>query len=283
MATAATEAAHHQGKRSATVWVALVQLVALTGAVALIVLTAGECHWSVVPLLVIATFTIISDVTCVQTGSAGLVISGSGLGLVLAAVLLGGGPAALVGVLSISVGWLHSREEGHEFLNNLVAYAWSPLLAGLFFLGATESLGLGPHSFGYYLLVFATYLIALTVNFMVIAGYTCYLARESLIEKTRDAFIPLLSAQLFSALLAMGAVYLAIQLGLTGLAALGLTFVIFQYLVGELLKSKRAQRGAAPAGDHRRADRPGQPRALPRRRSRSEIVAAEPRRVRGSR
>jgi diguanylate cyclase (GGDEF)-like protein len=55
----------------------------------------------------------------------------------------------------------------------------------------------------------------------------------------RDAFVPLLPAQLFSALLAMAAAYLAIQLGTVGIAMLGLTFVIFQYLVGELLKSKQ--------------------------------------------
>ena len=109
----------------------------------------------------IATFTIISDVTA-SSRSAGLVISGSGLGGPRGGRALGGGPAALVGVLSISVGWLHSREEGHEFLNNLVAYAWSPLLAGLFFLGATEVWGSAQTTLGYYLLVFATFLIALT-------------------------------------------------------------------------------------------------------------------------
>ena len=49
---------------------------------------------------------------------------------------------------------------------------------------------------------------------------------------------PVLSAELFSALLTMASVYLAVHLGMTGIALLGLTFVIFQYLVGELLKSK---------------------------------------------
>jgi diguanylate cyclase (GGDEF)-like protein len=60
-----------------------------------------------------------------------------------------------------------------------------------------------------------------------------------MIRMVREAFIPLLPAQLFSALLAMAAVYLAIGLGTTGLVVLGLIFVIFQYLVSELLTSKR--------------------------------------------
>ncbi|MGO9819398.1 MAG: putative bifunctional diguanylate cyclase/phosphodiesterase [Solirubrobacteraceae bacterium] len=215
------------------------QLGALLGAALFVALTADDYHWRVWPLVVITVFTIISDLTYVDTGSARLKVSGSGLGLVLAAVILGGGPAAVVGVLAISVGWLHSRESGHHFRNNLATYAWSPLLAGLFFASAIDATGVGPHAIGFYLLVFATYMVALTVNFVAVAGYTCYVERESLPQKTREAFVPVLSAQLLSALLAMGAVYLTYQLGTTGLAVLGLTFVIFQYLVGELLKSQQ--------------------------------------------
>jgi len=247
MDSAATAIAPGRPRRSPTFAVAAVQLGALAAAV-VIVLIAGTDHWRLGPLAVIATFTVISDLTFVETGSTKLKISGSGLGLVLAAVLLGGGPAALVGVLTIAVGWFRSREASHYLRNNLAAYAWSPLLAGLFFHAGTSLAGVGPHMVGYYLLVFAAYLVSLTINFLAVAGYGCYLDGVSLAQKARDALAPLLSAQLFSALLAMGAVYLAIQLGTVGLAVLGLMFVIFQYLVGELMKSKQRsqalQRGA---------------------------------------
>ena len=228
-----------RGRRSPSRTVAAVQIGALLGAALLVALTAGDYHWRVWPLAVIATFTIVSDLTYVETRWAKLRISGSGLGLVLAAVLLGGGPAALVGVLAIGVGWFHSREAGHNLRNNLAAYAWSPLLAGLFMASAVRLVGVGPHALAYYLLVFVTYMVALTVNFLAVAGYACYLRRESLPKTAREAFLPLLSAQLLSALLAMGAVYLTYELGTIGLAVLGLTFVIFQYLVGELLKSEQ--------------------------------------------
>ena len=46
------------------------------------------------------------------------------------------------------------------------------------------------------------------------------------------------SAELFSALLTMAAVYVAVELGTTGLVLFGVVLIIFQYLVGELLKSK---------------------------------------------
>ena len=53
--------------------------------------------------------------------------------------------------------------------------------------------------------------------------------------------MPVLSAELFSALLTMVAVYVAVEAAPLGIALLGLVLLIFQYLVGELLKSK--QRG----------------------------------------
>jgi diguanylate cyclase (GGDEF)-like protein len=228
-----------RGRRSPNFVVAAVQYGALAVAVLLIALTADQYHWKPWPLLVICVFTIVSDLTNVQTGSPRLRISGSGLGLVLAAVLLGGGPGAVVGIVAITVGWLRSREPADQFRNNLATYAWSPLLAGLFFASATHAADVGPHAVAYYLFVFVAYMVALMVNFLAVAGYACWLERESLVQKTHTTLAPLMSAQLLSALLAMGAVYLTNQLGITGLAVLGLTFVIFQYLVGELLKSQQ--------------------------------------------
>ena len=238
MGTVATSAAP-EGQRPPTRSVAAVQIGLIAAAAGLVVLTTHTDSWRLWPIVVIATFTIVSDLTNVETASSRLRISGSGLGLVLAAVLLGGGPGALVGVLAIAIGWFRSREAGHQLRNNLAAYAWSPLLAGLFFYSAVREAGVGPRAVEYYLLVFVAYMVALSVNFLAVAGYSCYLQRTSLARATRAAFVPLLSAQLFSALLAMGAVYLTKQLGTTGLAVLGLTFVIFQYLVGELLKSQQ--------------------------------------------
>ena len=228
-----------RGRRSPNFVVAAVQYGALAVAVLLIALTADQYHWKPWPLVVICVFTIVSDLTNVQTGSPRLRISGSGLGLVLAAVLLGGGPGAVVGIVAITVGWLRSREPADQFRNNLATYAWSPLLAGLFFASATHAADVGPHAVAYYLFVFVAYMVALMVNFLAVAGYACWLERESLVQKTHTTLAPLMSAQLLSALLAMGAVYLTNQLGITGLAVLGLTFVIFQYLVGELLKSQQ--------------------------------------------
>jgi diguanylate cyclase (GGDEF)-like protein len=211
---------------------------ALGGAAILVVATAGRADWDWKTLAVIAVLTIVSDLTSVETGSAKLKVSGCLLGLILAAVLLGGAPAAIIGVLTIAIGWFRWREAPHYLINNLATYAWFPLLAGLFFHAATAVAHVGPQAFGYYLLVFAAFVVALAINFFGIAGYQCHLDGSSPAQKARESIAPVLAAELFSALLTMGAVYVAIQLGTTGLALFALVLVIFQYLVGELLKSK---------------------------------------------
>jgi diguanylate cyclase (GGDEF)-like protein len=89
--------------------------------------------------------------------------------------------------------------------------------------------------------VFVTFVLALALNFVGIAGYQCYLDGQSLWRKTREVFAPVLPAELFSALLTTAAVYLAVRLGTVGIALFALVLIVFQYLVGELLRSK--QRG----------------------------------------
>src|SRR5438552_1092259 len=81
----------------------------------------------------------------------------------------------------------------------------------------------------------------LVLNFVGVVGFHCYLERASLARKARDVLLPVLAAELFSALLTMAAVYVAVELGTNGLVLFGVVLIIFQYLVGELLKSK--QRG----------------------------------------
>jgi diguanylate cyclase (GGDEF)-like protein len=218
---------------------ALVHGLALAAAALAAVLTAGEARWNAGALAVIATLTVLSDLTSIETGSQRLKISASFLGLILAAVLLGGAPAALIGVLTMAIGWLRWREAGHYLRNNLVAYAWFPLIAGLVFHAVARAAHLHAHDLGYYLLTFAVFVLALVLNFVMVAGYQCYLDRSSLRDKFAEAFVPILASELFSALLTLVAVFVAVELGTTGIALLGLVLMIFQYLVGELLVSKR--------------------------------------------
>jgi diguanylate cyclase len=212
---------------------------ALAAGAALVILTANSARWSLAPLGVIAVLTVISDLTSVDAPSTKLKLSGSFLGIMLAAVLLGAGPAAVVGVLSIAIGWLRSREAPHYLRNNLATFLWFPLIGSAFFHGAVRLTNVGPEAPAYYLLVFAAFVFAMALNFVMVAGYQGYLDGCSLIDKTRETLSPILAAELFSALLTVAAVYIAVQLGTIGIATFGLVLIVFQYLVGQLLLSTR--------------------------------------------
>jgi diguanylate cyclase (GGDEF)-like protein len=210
----------------------------VAAAALLVALTAGSYSWNAEQLLVIAALAVFSDLTAVEVPGR-VRLSGSFLGIVLASTLLGGGPAAVIGFLTIAIGWFRWREPGHQLLNNIATFIWFPLLAGIFFHSAVHLGHLSSSSVGFYLLVFVAFVVALALNFLAIAGYRCYLDRSSLSHKTREALIPVLSAELFSALLTIVAVYVAVQLGIVFLVLFAIVLVVFQHLVGELLLSQR--------------------------------------------
>src|SRR5450755_598666 len=238
MQTPATHGIAEETRRTVGLWVTAAQVVVIALAGVCIAATWSMDRWHIAPPATIAAVTIASELTPVNVFSR-LSVSGSFLGIVLASVLLGGGPAALLGVIIAVVGWSRSRERADCFRSNVAIYAWFPLLAGILFHEATIAFDTGPTSIGYYLLVFLAFLVALAVNFGGSAGYISFLDRTSFIRQVDEALVPLLSAELFSALLTLAAVYVAVHLKTPGLVLFGLVMVIFQYLVGELLTSKR--------------------------------------------
>ncbi len=216
---------------------------ALAVAAVVIVLTARSARWDIWALLVIALFTVLSGLMYSEMGSLKLNVQGTPLGLMLAAVLLGAGPAAVLGVVTIGFMQLRLRGSRHYLRNNLVTFAWYPLVGGLVFHGLVALAHLGRSELGFYLAVFPAFVLALAVNFVGVAGYQCWLDRSSLVAAARETVVPVLSAELFAGLLTIGAVWIAVATGTLGIALLGISLLIFQYLVGELLRSKsRAER-----------------------------------------
>ncbi|MDQ6732228.1 MAG: diguanylate cyclase, partial [Actinomycetota bacterium] len=215
------------------------ELLLIGGVVAAVVATRSAARWSLAPLVVISTLAVVSDLLYVDVPSAKVRISGSFLALILAAVMLGGGPAAIVGVLTIAVGWLRSRESRYAFLNNVFAYATFPLIAGLFFHAASHLIGAGRADLAFYLLIFVTFLLALALNFVFVVGYMCFVSRASLRERALEAAVPILASELFSALLTMATVYVVARNGTVSLVLLAIILLVFQYLTGELLTSKQ--------------------------------------------
>jgi diguanylate cyclase (GGDEF)-like protein len=224
--------------RRAGVGVAAVHATALGVAALTVALTAGAEHWDLWSMVVIGLFTVLSGVTYTETASLKLNVQGTPLGLMLAAVLLGAGPAAVLGVIAILCMQLRLRGSRHYFRNNIVTFAWYPLAGGLVFHAVVALAHLGRSDLGFYFAVFPAFVVALAVNFIGVGGYQCWLDRSSFGHAARASVVPVLPAELFASLLTMGAVWVAVKTGTVGIALLGMMLLIFQYLVGELLRSQ---------------------------------------------
>jgi diguanylate cyclase (GGDEF)-like protein len=220
---------------------AVVELLALAGAAATVWITAPAGNWNLLSMAVITVFATVSDLTAVESGHSRLKVSGTALGLMMAVILLGAAPAAVIGVVTLLVGWICRRNRcaAHLLGADLVIYAWLLLIIGLFFHGVAGLVQADPHAAQYYLLAFVTFVLSLALNFLAAAGFHAYLGRLSLVQIAREALVPLLSAELFSGVLTMVSVYIAVRTGTVGITVLGLMIILFQYLIGELLTSER--------------------------------------------
>ncbi len=226
------------GSNRPTKAVIAAQGAALAGVAAVGVWRGSAANWDPALFAILLGFSIFSDLTAIATTSK-VKISGSFLALVLAMVFLGGPPAAAIGVMTITVGWLRWRDDWHYLLNNVLTYATFPLATGIAFHSVVAGRGITDKQPIFYALVFAVFLIALAINFAMIASYACYLERSSFLQKVRTALFPLLPSELAAALMAVGIAYLYAQVGLAGVALFGVVLVTFQYLLGALLVSQQ--------------------------------------------
>src|ERR1700759_1182488 len=146
---------------------AVARALALAAAGGKVWITAPAGNWNLVSMGVITVFATVSDLTAVESGHSRLKVSGTALGLMLAVILLGAAPAAVIGVVTLLVGWIcrPNRSRVHLIGADLVIYAWLLLIIGLFFHGATGLLHVGPQAAYYYLLAFVTFVLSLALNF----------------------------------------------------------------------------------------------------------------------
>jgi putative nucleotidyltransferase with HDIG domain len=216
----------------------LLQLALLGVVVGTAALSAPTANWDLPLFGILLGFSVFSDLTAIETASR-LKTSGSFLALVLAMVLLGGLPAALIGVLTILVGWARWRDAPHYLLNNILTYASFPLIGGIAFYETTTGYGITGSDPSFYTLVFATFLLALAINFTMIGTYKSYLERSSFFPKVRTVLVPVLPSELAAALMAVGVVFLYHQIGIAGVALFGIVLITFQYLLGALLLSQQ--------------------------------------------
>jgi putative nucleotidyltransferase with HDIG domain len=215
--------------------VVILEVAALLGALGLAPFLIGN-DWDLGLLLALLVFSVISDQLAVP--GHGFRISGSFLALVLAMVFLGGGPACVLGVLTIFAGWIRWRERPHFLLNNLLTYALFPLLGGWAFQAMVTATDLSQRGSVFAIAVFALFWVSLGLNFLMSAGYSAYVERTGIAEKARLLLLPVLQGETVSALIAVGLVFLYVQVGLSALVLFAVVLTLFEYMLSLLLVSQ---------------------------------------------
>ncbi|HEX6712683.1 MAG TPA: HD-GYP domain-containing protein [Thermoleophilaceae bacterium] len=216
----------------------------LAAATGLGIVVAGAASWDLTLLVSLLAFAVVSDLWAIDTSTSlgsrsRLLMSGSFLSLVAAMVLLGGTPAALIGVCTIVVGHFRFHERRDLFVNNLVAYSWFPLLGGIGFDLGRDALGATPDEPVYYALVAGVFFFALAVNFLVIAGYGCYLDHTSLRERASKVLTPVLGWDGVAAALAVSIVYAYQQIGGGALVLFAVVMLSSQRLLGQVFAAEQ--------------------------------------------
>lgn len=210
----------------------------LATALVVCVLTSPDANWDLPTLVLLLTFAVASDLMAASIRSSKLKVSGSFLAIVVAMVLLGGAPAALVGVLTIVAGWIKWREKPHYLLANLASYASFPLACGLLFASIVNHYQLESGDTAFPILVFGTFTLALALNFLMAALYTRHMDGSRVTDTARRALVPLLISDLVAALMAVGVSEVTLNWGAGALALFGVLLLAFQHLLAALLTSE---------------------------------------------
>lgn len=216
-------------------------LCALVAVVAAAIWEAPRANWDWALFATLLAFSAFSDLMSIDTESR-LRVSANFLALITAMVFLGGTPAALIGVISISIGWIRYREGMSDLLINVVTFMSFPLIVGVGFQSLLEATGTTTSELAFYVFVFGAFSCGLLLNFVMIGGYTSYIERRPLTSEIQRVMIPMLPSELAAALMAVGVAFIYVQVGLAGVAMFGIVLITFQYLLGALIKSQERAR-----------------------------------------
>jgi putative nucleotidyltransferase with HDIG domain len=216
------------------IWIQVVCLVAVAG-VAVWQAPNGNWDWQLIGILF--GFALVSEFMAVRLRS-GIMLSGSFIGLVLAMVLLGGTPAAVIGVATMFACWLRERTPTHYLVENLLNYAMFPLAGGIAFREVQSATVLAPSDAAFYVAIFGVFVGALALNTVTTAGQAALDGGWSQFwSATRGMIVTVLPSDLGAAMLTMGVAYIYFNVGVAGIALFGVVLVTFQHLIAQLVLS----------------------------------------------
>jgi putative nucleotidyltransferase with HDIG domain len=201
------------------------------------VASADSANWDLVVGALLLVFAVVSEQMAVLVKSLRVSVSGSFLAIVVAMVLLGGAPAAVIGVLAVISGAIKDRRPS-VILPNVAIYASFPLACGLLFHLAQDRLELHAHDAAFVGVVLGLFALALGMNFLLVAVYARVTSGHPIRQTARQALVPLLTSDLVAAVMAVGVSEVALTYGTWALALFAALLLAFQHLLAALLRSE---------------------------------------------
>jgi diguanylate cyclase (GGDEF)-like protein len=218
-------------------WVLPVQTLigaCLLGSVAFEALRAS---WDLSSFAVILGLAVLSDLLGVESDSA-LKLSPTSIAVVLAAVILGPAPAALIGAGTAVAGWFRWRERWHYLRLNLITYAGVPFVTSLAFHGVVAAARMSPAQPEFYALTALVYLVAVLLNVAVGVGYQSLLKSASPWGGIRRMIGLIAASELFCATLTAGITWLALTVGIMALVLIAIALVGYEHVTAQLIISR---------------------------------------------
>ena len=214
------------------------QLTLLACAVAAAVISTEAGDWQ--PLRLFASLlalALVGQFLSVRTGAVR--IGPAFIATALAMALLGPAPAAVIAVSAVLAWSLKARTPWPLVLNNVVALTVYPVAGALLL----EALGDPGAKEGAHLstagIVFAVYLAANFLNFLLIVGYLCLRDRSSLVEAVRRIYLPVFPWEIATGTLTAVTVIAYQEIGLLAVAGLAVMLASYRYLLGAVVDAQR--------------------------------------------
>ena len=232
-----------------------VQTAALCASVSVGVLVSETADWQPLALvLVLFGLAVASDAMTVEM--RGLHVSGAFFAVVLAMVLLGPAPAAVIGALTTVATAPFNGRRPSVAINDAAVWAVFPLAGGLM----ADALGIGTtgDDIWFCVAVVLVYMATNVLNFLLIAIYHCVNTEGfRLLSSGKSVYLTMLPSEVATALLTATVAYSYVRVGIGAVALAAVVLVVFQYLVwarvqayerGEELSKRTTQLAALQVG-----------------------------------
>jgi putative nucleotidyltransferase with HDIG domain len=198
------------------------------------ILTTDADDWSPASLFVaLLALALVGQFLSVRTGDVR--IGPAFIATALAMALLGPGPAAVIAVSAVLAWSLKAATPWPLMLNNVAALTAYPVAGALLFkaLGYPAADQLATAA-----IVFAIYLAANFLNFLLIVGYLCLRNRTSLLDAVRQIYLPVVPWEIATGALTAGTVIAYEEIGLLAIGLLAAMLLSYRFLLGAVIDAQ---------------------------------------------